>query len=180
MKRLTGICVFGIAALTMGIGSVAWTPSAEAGAGLRAKIFLLQKGVPGRLGERGVLKFARANRVKRLAETRDRPIPERMWKATMVAAFNRPIGDLEFELLFYDTQDANKKFIAPTTVFLGNRDDRTIVHKLRLKRPEFKPNRRMQMVVTVRRHEVARHAFQIIGQHVQHSGEVTFSDEETR
>ena len=164
----------------MGAATLGWAPEAVAQAGLRARVFLLQKGVPGKLGERGVLRFAKANRVKRLSETRDRPIPERMWKATMVAAFNRPIGDTEFELLFYDTETSNRKFVAPTTVFVSDRKQRTIVHKLRLKRPDFEPNRRMEMVVTVRRREVARQSFQILGDRVQRSGEVSFTDDEAR
>jgi len=54
------------------------------------------------------------------------------------------------------------------------------VHKLRLKRPQFEPNRRLEMVVTVRRQEVGRYRFQILGDRVQHGGEVTFSDDEAR
>jgi hypothetical protein len=66
------------------------------------------------------------------------------------------------------------------TVFLRDRNQRTIVHKLRLNRPQFEPNRRLEMVVTVRRQEVGRYRFQILGDRVQHSGEVTFSDDEAR
>jgi hypothetical protein len=66
------------------------------------------------------------------------------------------------------------------TVFVNDRNQRTIVHKMRLKRPQFEPNRRIEMVVTVRRQEVGRYRFQILGDRVQHSGEVTFSDDEAR
>jgi hypothetical protein len=66
------------------------------------------------------------------------------------------------------------------TVFVSDSNQKTIVHKMYLKRPQFEPNRRLEMVVTVRRQEVGRYRFQILGDAVQDSGEVTFSDDEAR
>ncbi len=155
--------------------------TADAASGLRAKLYLTQKGVPRSLSESGVLHFAQSNKATRLQETTDAPIQDRQWRATLVANFNAPVGDSEFEVLFYDIQTAERKFIAPTmTVFVNDRKQRTIVHSLRLRRPQFEPNRRLEMVVTVRRQEVGRYRFQILGDKVQHSGEVTFSDDEAR
>ena len=158
-------------------------PGGDVGAaqGLRARLFLTQKGIPRSLSEAGVLRFARANKATRLIETKDAPIEDRQWRASLVASFNAPVRDSEFEVLFYDIQTAERKFLAPAmTVFLSDKSQRTIVHKMYLKRPQFEPNRRLEMVVTVRRQEVGRYRFQILGDRVQHSGEVTFSDEETR
>ncbi len=155
--------------------------TAEAAQGLRARIFLTQKGIPSKLGESGLLRFVRTHKAKRLYEIQDKPIPERQWRATMVAAFNRPVNDLEFEVLFYDTQDRKPKFVAPgMTVFVSDRSQRTIVQKMRLKRPQFRPNRRMELVVTVRRKEVGRLAFQMLGSEIQRSGQVDFSEEEVQ
>ena len=159
------------------------TPSqdADAAAGLRAKILLTQKGISRSLSEAGVIRFAQANKATRLRENTDAPIEDRQWRANLVVHFNRPVGDSEFEVLFYDIQTAERKFIAPAmTVFLSDSNQRTIVHKLRLDRPQFEPNRRLEMVVTVRRQEVGRYRFQILGDRVQHSGEVTFTDDEAR
>ena len=154
---------------------------ADAAQGLRAKIYLTQKGVPRTLSEAGVIRFAQSNKATRLRENADAPVEDRQWRATLVANFNAPLGDSEFEVLFYDIQTAERKFIAPAmTVFVNDRSQRTIVHKLRLKRPQFEPNRRLEMVVTVRRQEVGRYRFQILGDRVQHSGEVTFTDDEAR
>lgn len=154
---------------------------ADAAQGLRAKILLTQKGIPSKLGANGVLKFAKTHRAKRLYEVQDRPISDRYWHATMVARFDRPVGDLEFEILFYDTQGPRPKFVAPAmTVFVSDRTQKTIVHKMRLKRPQFSPNRRMELVVTVRRQEAARYAFQLLGSEVQRNGRVDFSEEEVR
>jgi len=154
---------------------------ADAASGLRAKLYLTQKGVPRSLSESGVLRFAQSNKAIKLHESTDAPIEDRQWRATLVANFNAPVGDSEFEVLFYDIQTAERKFIAPTmTVFVNDRNQRTIVHSFRLNRPQFEPNRRLEMVVTVRRQEVGRYRFQILGDRVQHSGEVTFSDDEAR
>jgi hypothetical protein len=154
---------------------------ASAAPALRARIFLTQKGIPRSLSESGVLRFARGNKATRLRETSDVPIEDRQWRANLVVNFNAPVGDSEFGVLFYDIQTAERKFIAPAmTVFVNDRNQRTIIHKLRLKRPQFEPNRRLEMVVTVRRQEVGRYRFQILGDRVQHSGEVTFTDDEAR
>lgn len=168
-------------ALAAVVSSVTPWQGADAASGLRAKIFLTQKGVPGSLSESGVIRFAQSNKATRLLESSDAPVEDRHWRATLVANFNQPVGDSEFEVLFYDIQTAERKFIAPTmTVFVNDRSQRTIVHKMRLKRPQFEPNRRIEMVVTVRRQEVGRYRFQILGDRVEHSGEVTFSDDEAR
>ena len=154
---------------------------ADAASGLRARIFLTQKGIPRSLSEAGVIRFAAGNKATRLRETPDGTIEDRQWRANLVVNFNRPVGDSEFEVLFYDIQTAERKFIAPAmTVFVNDRNQRTIVHKLRLNRPQFEPNRRLEMLVTVRRQEVGRYRFQILGDRVQHSGEVTFTDDEAR
>ena len=168
-------------ALAAVVSSVTPWQGADAAQGLKARIYLTQKGVPRSLSESGVIRFAQSNKATRLRETSDVPVEGRQWRATLIANFNRPVGDSEFEILFYDIQTAERRFIAPTmTVFVSDRNQRTIVHKLRLNRPQFEPNRRLEMVVTVRRQEVGRYRFQILGDRVQHSGEVTFSDDEAR
>jgi hypothetical protein len=163
------------------VSSITPWQGAEAAAGLQAKIYLTQKGISRTLSESGVIRFASANKATRLREDSSMPVEDRQWRANLVVRFNRPVGDSEFEVLFYDIQTPERKFIAPTmTVFVNDRNQRTIVHKLRLRRPQFEPNRRIEMVVTVRRQEGGRYRFQILGDRVQHSGEVTFSDDEAR
>ncbi len=168
-------------ALSSAVVALAPSDAADAASGLRASIFLTQKGIPRSLSETGVLKFARQNKATRLAEISSVPIEDRYWRANLVVAFNAPVRDSEFEVLFYDIQTAERKFIAPAmTVFLNDSDQKTIVHKMSLRRPQFEPNRRLEMVVTVRRQEVGRYRFQILGDAIQRSGEVTFTDDETR
>lgn len=171
-----------LAALGLVVGAFALSPdSGEAQGRLRARIYLTQARIPRSLTERGLIRFARGHNARRLREVTDRPIPEREWKAEMVTAFNRPVGDLEFQVLFYDVEDGPRRFLGPPlATFVNDRTQRTFVQRIRLRRPQFKPNRRMEMVVTVRRQEVGRTRFEILGERIRHTGEVTFSDEDAR
>lgn len=168
--------------LALGLGLVAGFATddllggtAEAQRGLRARVYITQAEIPRSLTERGLIGFARRHTARRLRETTDQPIPEREWRANMVTSFNRPVGDLEFQVLFYDIEDGERRFIGPPmSTFINDRDEKTFVQRIRLERPEFKPNRRMELVVTVRRQEVGRQRFELVGERIQHSGEVTF------
>jgi len=153
--------------------------SGEAQGRLRARIYLTQNRIPRSLTERGLIRFARGHNARRLREVTDRPIPEREWKAEMVTSFNRSVGDTEFQVLFYDIEDGPRRFLGPPlATFVNDRTQRTFVQRIRMRRPQFKPNRRMEMVITVRRQEVGRTRFEVIGERIRHSGEVTFSEED--
>lgn len=168
--------------VAVGLGLVAgfatddlWGGTAEAQRGLRARMYITQAEIPRSLTERGLIGFARRHTARRLRETTDQPIPEREWRANMVTSFNRPVGDLEFQVLFYDIEDGERRFIGPPmSTFVNNREEKTFVQRLRLQRPAFKPNRRMELVVTVRHQEVGRQRFELVGERIQHSGEVSF------
>jgi len=171
-------------ALTAGAGGLALAPGqAEGQRGLRANVYLTQRRIPTRLTERGLIGFARRHNARRLLEVTDRPLAEREWKAEMVTSFNRPPGDLEFHVLFYDIEDGAPRFVQDMSTFINNRSEKTFLQRVRLRRGRgrhsgFQPNRRMEMVVTVRRHEVARQRFELVGEELQRSGTVSFSDDE--
>ena len=113
-------------------------------------------------------------------ETTSEPIPQRRWLGDLVIAFNGPPGDLEFHVLFYDLTDGARRFVDDLSTYVNDRTQKTYVQRIRLERPKFKPNRRMELVVTVRREEVGRATFDMIGEEVQRSGTVSFSDDDTR
>jgi hypothetical protein len=172
------------AALGCGALLLATPHQAEGQRGLRAQVFLTQNRIPRGLSERGLLRFARGHNSRRLRETSDRPIPERQWRAEMIIAFNRPPGDLEFHALFYDVEGGARRFVQDMSTFVNDRSQKTFLQRLRLDRGQgrhdgFQPNRRMEMVVTVRRQEVARRNFELLGEEIRRSGQVTFSEDET-
>ena len=143
---------------------------------VRCQIHVTQARIPGNLSERGLIGFARRHRAARLRETAEEDLNERKWLANAVFAFNRPPGDLEFHALFYDVTDGARQFVREMSVFTSDRAQRTVLHRIRLPRPTFQPNRRLEMVVTLRRQEVGRTRFIVDGEEIQHSGQVDFSD----
>ena len=123
------------------------------------------------------MRRARRHRARRMQETSDDDLNERRWLANAVFAFNRPPGDLEFHALFYDVTDGPRDFIREMSVFVSDRSQRTVLHRIQLPRPTFQPNKEIEMVVTVNRQEVGSTRFRIQGEEIQHSGMVDFSDE---
>ncbi|HET8933071.1 MAG TPA: hypothetical protein VFN67_06525 [Polyangiales bacterium] len=150
---------------------------AEAG-GLKATMYLTQAKIPGGLTEAKLLGFARANSMKLLHETKDDDIKKRKWKANLVVSFNKPVDDMEFQVLFYDIQDA-RRLVDDMSTMINKRNEKTFVQQLSMDRPMFKPNRQMELVVTVKRAEVGTLKFGVLGEEIKRSGQVSFSDEET-
>ena len=153
--------------------------SAQRGGRVRAQIYLTQQRVPGNLSERGVIGFGRRSNARLLQETTAEPLNQRKWLANMVLQFNQPPGDLEFHILFYDVEDGPRRFVEDMSTFVNDRAQRTYVQPIRLPRPRFRPNRRYELVVTVRRAEVGSKQFGLVGEEVRRSGEVSFTAEET-
>jgi hypothetical protein len=151
---------------------------AEAG-GLKAEVYVTQAKVPNGLSEKGLIGFARSNSMKLLHESTDAPIKQRKWLANMVVSFSKPVDDMEFTVLFYDVQDGPRRFIEDMSTMVNNRNNKTFVQKLSLDRPRFKPNRQMELVVTVKREEVGKLKFGVLGEEIKRSGTVDFGDDET-
>ena len=169
---------FLLLAAALALGSALFAHPAEAGS-LKAQAFLTQAKIPGGLTEKGLIGFARGNSQKFLRETTDAEVKSRKWKANLVVAFSRPIDDMEFNVLFYDVQDGPRRFVEDMSTMLNHRNEKTFVQPLTLSRPTFKPNREMELVVTVKREEVGKLRFAVTGEEIKRSGEVSFSDEET-
>lgn len=177
-RRLSGLLTLAAAALCA--IAVLW-PQLEAEAQrLRVEVFLTQAQIPASLTERGLIGFARGHRARRLQESTEERLNDRRWHANAVFSFNRPPGDLEFHALFYDIQDGPRNFVREMSVFVSDRQQRTVLHRLQLPRPTFRPNRRIEMVVTLRREEVGTTTFDLVGEEIRHSGQVDFSDEQAR
>jgi hypothetical protein len=156
---------------------IALAPTAEAGA-LKAQIYFVQATIPAKLTEKSLIAFARRNAARILRESTDGEVKTRKWKAEMVVTFNKPVDDMEFQLLFYDIHDGPRRFVNDMAIMVNDRNQKTFVQKVTLPRPQFKPNRQMELVATVRREEVGRVKFAVTGQEIQRSGEVSFSDGE--
>lgn len=176
MKRTKLVSFLG-AAVAAAAMAFALVPAAEA-ASLKARVYLVQAKIPSKLSERSLIAFGRRNANRLLRETKDGEVKSRKWKAEMIVSFNRPVDDMEFQVLFYDVHDGPRRFVNDMAIMVSDRKQKTFVQKVTLPRPAFKPNRQMEMVVTVRREEVGRLKFGVVGEEIRRSGEVSFSDKE--
>jgi len=174
-NKTLGMLFMAMAAIAM--LATGWVGQAEAGR-LKAKVYITQRKIPRKLTEKGLIRFARSNNAKRMRETNDKELKKRKWKGNLVVAFNAPVGDTEFSVLFYDIHEGAPRMVEDMSTFVNDRKQRTFVQKFSLPRPRFKPNRNMELVVTVKRQEVGRVKFGVVGQAVRRSGVVSFGDNE--
>ncbi|MCA9601495.1 MAG: hypothetical protein R3A78_11420 [Polyangiales bacterium] len=183
MGRLRGSIVAAIL-VSMFLAAVAVVGGpgrAAARGGLRADIFLTQQKIPKNLNERGLIGFARSHASKILREdTSNAKLEERFWKAEMVVAFSQPPGDLQYTVVFYDIHDGGRRFVSNMDSFISNRSQRTFLQKIKLPRPEFKPNRRMELVVTVKRQEMGTRKFDLAGEEPKRTGVVNIGDDDAK
>lgn len=172
--RITHVRVLSAAALAVALLAIAAFPfAAEAGA-LKATVYLTQNKIPNSLSEKGLLGFVRSHKAARLRESSEENIDERKFMAEMVTQFTQPPGDLEFHVLFYDIHDGARKFIEDMSTYIQDKKQRVYVQRIKLPRPRFKPNRRMELVVTVKRAEVGSLKFITDGEEKRNSGVVSF------
>lgn len=150
----------------------------QARGGLKASIFLTQAQIPNRLSEKALVGFVRGHKSSRLQENTGVPLADRVWTANMVVQFNAPPGDLEFSVLFYDVHDGPRRFVEDLSTYVNDRSQKTYLQRVNLPRKRFKPNRNMELVVVVRREEVGKLKFAMIGEEERRSGQVAFGDDE--
>jgi hypothetical protein len=151
----------------------------EAGGGLKAQAYLTQAKIPTGLSEKGLIGFARNNSMKFLHESTDEEVKKRKWKGNLVVSFSRAVDDMEFQILFYDIQDGPRRFVEDMSTMVNKRTEKTFVQPITLSRPTFKPNRQLELVVTVKHQEVGTLKFGVMGEEIKRSGQVSFSDDET-
>ena len=165
-----------LAALAISAGALV-PEDAGAQRSLRAQIHVTQAAVPRGLSERALIGFARGHAARTLQESTDAEIESRRWLANMVIAFNSTPNDMEVHALFYDTTDGARNFVDDMSIMVADRSQATYLQRMTLARPRFRPQRRIEMVVTVRRVEVGRTRFDLRGEEVRRSGMVDFTDE---
>ena len=171
--------LLGSAAISLALtflGVAAMPQEVDAQRRLRATLFITQNSVPRDLSESGLLRWARGHDTKILNETTAEEIPARHWPGNLIISFNSPPSDLEFHALFYDIEDGPRNLIDDMSIYVGDPDQETYVQRINLERPRFRPNRRMEMVVTVSHSEVGSLRFETRGEEPRRDGMVDFSD----
>lgn len=172
--------LMGLAALSLVLAGVLGSLVPHAGAQrLRATVYVTQASIPHGLGEKALIGFARGHQARIMQETTEEDLAQRHWTGNMVVNFNTAPGDLEYHALFYDVTDGVRNFIDDMAIYVHDRDQRTYVQRINLPRPRFRPNRRLEMVITVAHAEVGHVRLEIRGEEVHHSGQVDFSEADT-
>jgi hypothetical protein len=164
--------------LALGVLVTPYLPHARAQR-LRATVYVTQAVIPRGLTEKALVGFARGHQARIMQESTETDLAQRHWAGNMVVQFNTPPGDLEYHALFYDITDGVRNFIDDMAIYVHDRDQRTYVQRINLARPRFRPNRRLEMVVTVAHAEVGNTRLEIRGEEVHHSGQVDFSEADT-
>jgi hypothetical protein len=163
----------------LGLLTLAIVSPSPAQAPARATISILGVAVPSTVQSLAQLtRFARSHRARSLNELMtDRPPSERRWEATLVIQFSRPITEFEYQILYFDaTQAADRRLVSgPEDVRVSSRTETTFVHDVRMPRSRFRPNRDVDIVINVRRQEAGRARVHIVGEVIQNSGEVDFT-----
>jgi hypothetical protein len=104
------------------------------------------------------------------------------WEFEYMAFFRRPVGDREVSVRFFDAMSSDDQYLASYTLYLGDPQQRIVGGQARL-RPEdgFRPNRYYTITVASRGTTLARlDRFALVGDEPERSGEVVFTDEDTR
>ena len=173
-RILLGSAACSLALAFIGVGTL--PQPADAQRRLRASLYLTQASVPRSLTEAALIRWARSHNTKIMNETTAEEIPARHWPGNLIIAFNAAPDDLEFHALFYDVEDGPRNLIDDMAIYIGDPDQETYVQRINLERPRFRPNRRIEMVVTVHHAEVGTLRFEVRGEEPRREGMVDFSD----
>jgi len=159
-KTVVGTMVFVVALAAV---LTLYNRSAEA-ALLKATIFMTQEKIPRKISEKELIEFVKKNQTKRLEETKESTVKDRMWKASVLITFKYPLDALEFDLVFYDIQKGVRILVERRSTLLSKGGQKTYLERIKLKRPKYEPNRKMELAVEVKRAEVGRFKFSIAGE----------------
>ena len=89
-------------------------------------------------------------------------------------------NDLELTVKLFDVTDGKKKLVNSYEQYTSDRGQRSLLSYITLERKFFGVNRHILMVMENRGRILATGRFTIIGEAEKFSGEVTFTEEETR
>jgi hypothetical protein len=156
---------------------VALWPMGESSAqrGQHAKVYVVQGRIPRLPTQRALLGYGRSHNERRLQEIDDVPLRERRWQGNIITQFSRPLGDVQFTVVYYDVTDGDRRIVGlPMEVFVNDRDESVFVQPFRLERPTFRPGRKIELSVTIRRAEVGKARFELVGEVPRNTGVVNF------
>lgn len=166
------IFAFGLAILSA--SSVAASPTRV----FNGKIVLMEKRPPAKFSsDQAFVNFVKKHQKKDIWPKKDNP---ELWRLEFIAFFKKPADDLEVKVKFFDITEG-KRFVAGDSVYTSSRQERILVSNMDLPKTAFEPNRKYLMyILNARNVELASTTFTLRGKTERYSGEVEFSDEDTK
>lgn len=103
------------------------------------------------------------------------------WKVYYAAFFRRPLNDLEITVKLWDVSSGRKQLITSLEQYLDRRGERAIISSIELERKFFGVNKKILMTVEDHRgREYASGSFRILGEAERYTGQVSFTEDETK
>jgi hypothetical protein len=164
--------VFGVVV----IGALAG--SGEARARDAGRIFLT-KGRVALGGQATLASTARQPEVHMVWPSEEHGNDQTAWNVDYVTLFDRPLGDYEVELKFWDVTKGPARYIGSREQFTRDKQTRMMAGELKLTAPEFERNRRYLVIVSTRRGNLAQVTFWLRGTPPRYDGRVEFGDDES-
>ena len=172
-RTLTAALV--LTTLALGVWTLGPQPvDAQRGGANRPSVYITQAAVARNMEISALVAFGRSHAARRLNETTGVPLAERMWNAKLIINFGRALGDVQYDVLYYDVTQ-RRTLVTTQEIFVNDRTQQAFVNPVRLRRPQFSPGQKLEIVVTVRHREVASARTELAGEVPQNSGEVDFT-----
>jgi hypothetical protein len=105
---------------------------------------------------------------------------KKQWKVYYGAFFKRPLNDMEVSIKLYDITERRPTLKKVYEQFLDQRGQKEIISYIKLSREDFGVNRRLRMTVENRGKILASGVFEILGEAEKYTGEVNFTEAETK
>lgn len=103
------------------------------------------------------------------------------WKVYYAAFFKRPYNDLEVTIKLWDVTTGKKQLGGSFEQYLDKRGEKVIISYVTMERKYFGVNKKIIMTVEDHRGTVyAQGSFRILGEGERYTGQVSFTEEETK
>jgi len=105
---------------------------------------------------------------------------KKQWKVHFAAFFRSPLNDLEVTIKIYDISTGKQHLLTAFEQYMDKRGARSVTSQMTLEREHFGVNKNLMMVMENRGRILAAGRFAIVGQGEKFSGQVDFTEEETK
>jgi len=169
-----------IVALLFAFSLLAGMELADAKGAMACKIIIAGKAIPLKVFQKHdgkvLMQWFQANKTAELWEKK--PEDGGGWDFWILLVFSKANNATELEISFYDAEVSPKHLINSFALMLMKKGEKIIPHRVKLEKKEFKANHQYLLQVTQKGVIKGEQKFNLRGQGVKYSGEVSFTEEE--